>query len=81
MTKLTRLVVTIALTLSFAGLATAQSNDTEKGPHGDDHTTAAMKPQPSDAASTKAFKEVHMKMMRDMTGRTLATAMWISCAA
>jgi uncharacterized protein (DUF305 family) len=67
MTKLTPLVLTTALTLSFAGLAIAQSKDTAKQPHGAGHTTAAMKPQPSDAASTKAFKEVHLKMMREMT--------------
>ena len=67
MTKLAPLVLTTALTLSFAGLAIAQRKDTAKQPHGAGHTTAAMKPQPSDAASTKAFKEVHMKMMRDMT--------------
>jgi uncharacterized protein (DUF305 family) len=67
MTKLTPLVLTTALTLSFAGLAIAQSKDTAKQLHGAGHTTAAMKPQPSDAASTKAFKEVHLKMMREMT--------------
>ncbi len=67
MTKLTPLVLTTTLTLSFAGLAIAQSKDTAEQPHGADHTTAAMKPQPTDAASTKTFKEVHMKMMRDMT--------------
>jgi uncharacterized protein (DUF305 family) len=67
MTKLTPLVLTTALTLSFAGLAIAQSKDPAKQPHGAGHTTAAMKPQPSDAASTKAFKEVHLKMMREMT--------------
>ena len=59
--------VTRMVTLSVAGLAIAQSKDTAKQPHGADHTTAAMKPQPSDAASTKTFKKVHMKMMREMT--------------
>ena len=67
MTKLTRLALTTTLTLSLAGLAIAQSKDTAQQPHGANHTTAAMQPQPSDAASTKIFKEMHMKMMRDMT--------------
>jgi uncharacterized protein (DUF305 family) len=73
MTKLTHIVLTATLTLGLAGCAVAQGMDMAKSPHSADRM-AAMQPQSSDAPSTKAFKEVRMKMMQNMevayTGNT-----------
>ena len=65
MAKLTHIVLTATLTLGLAGFAVAQGMDKAKSPHTADHM-AAMQPQSNDAPSTKAFKEVHMKMMHGM---------------
>ena len=65
MTKLTHIVLTVTLTLGLAGFAVAQGMDMSKAPHSADRM-AAMQTQSNDSPSTKAFKEVRMKMMHGM---------------
>ena len=61
MTFLTRFVLAVTLVLGFGGIAVAQGMK-KSDPHAAGHAA-----QVNDSVSTKAFKEAHMKMMRDMT--------------
>jgi uncharacterized protein (DUF305 family) len=64
MTKLTHFVLTAAFTLGMAGFAVAQGMDSSQ--HGSSQQMQTMTPQAGDAPSTKAFKDVRMKMMHGM---------------
>ena len=61
MTALTRFILTATLVLGLGGFAVAQGMRKSE-PHAAGHAVQA-----NDSASTKAFKESHMKMTRDMT--------------
>jgi uncharacterized protein (DUF305 family) len=61
MTKLARSAFALTLVLGLGGIAVAQGMK-KSDPHAAGHAVHA-----SDSTSTKAFKEAHIKMTRDMT--------------
>ncbi len=61
MTSLARSVLTVTLVLGLGGIAVAQGMK-KSDPHAAGHAVQA-----NDSASTRAFRQAHMKMTRDMT--------------
>ena len=62
MNRITGVLATVALVTGFASAVTAQSHMQ----HQSMDPASMQKTAASDSASTKAFKETHMKMMKDM---------------